>query len=70
FFGAWYWVLRSTAPKVAQAVADEREAALLERTHRTWLELLDVVEPRLRVADVRSTRGGHVIGVEPKDPTK
>lgn len=70
FFGAWYWVLRSTAPKVAQAVADEREAALLERTHRTWQELLDVVEPRLRVADVRSTRGGHVIGVEPKDPTK
>jgi hypothetical protein len=70
WFGAWYWVLRVSAPKKAQEIADSREAALLVRAEKTWQELLDATEPRLKVADVKPTRGGYVIGVEPKDPAK
>lgn len=70
WFGAWYWILRTSAPKKAKELADARDAALLARAEKTWQELLDGTEPRLKVADVRPTRGGYVIGVDPKDPAK
>lgn len=70
WFGIWYWILRSSAPRKAKEIVEAREAALLDRAEKTWNELLDATEPKLRVADVKSTRGGYVIGVEPKDPLK
>lgn len=70
WFGGWYWVLRVSAPKKAKEISDAREAALLERAEKTWQELLEATVPRLKVAEVKSTRAGIVIGVEPKDIAK
>jgi hypothetical protein len=70
WFGVWYWILRTSAPRKAKEIADARDAALLARAEVTWNELLAAAGLRLKVAEVRPTRGGHVIGVEPTDIAK
>lgn len=70
WFGAWYWILRTSAPKKAKEIADAREAALLARAETTWNELLSAAGLRLKVAEVKPSRGGYVIGVDPTDMAK
>jgi S-DNA-T family DNA segregation ATPase FtsK/SpoIIIE len=70
WFGGWYWVLRTSAPKAAARVLEEREQALIERATATWTEILEAANLPLRVIETRPTRAGYVLGVEPVDETK
>src|SRR5690606_23748604 len=68
--GGWYWVLRTSAPRVATQVLEEREQALIERSTATWNDILAAAGLRLQVIETRPTRAGYVIGVEPVDDSK
>lgn len=70
WFGGWYWVLRSSAPKKAAQVIEEREEALIERATATWTDILKAANLPLRIVETRPTRAGYVIGVEPLDDAK
>lgn len=70
FCGGGYWVLRSSAPKVAAKVVAEREEAMLERATTTWTDILAAANLGLRVVETRPTRAGYVLGVEPIDDAK
>lgn len=70
FAGAWYAVIRTGAPKVKAAIADEREAARIEAVTATWQALLQSSKIGLKVVEARPTRAGYVLGVEPADPSK
>lgn len=66
--GAWYAVLRTSAPRVAQQVAEAREEAVRERANSTWDEILAACGLPLRVVSHKTNRAGYVLGVEPIDP--
>ena len=70
WFGGWYWVLRTSAPKAAARVLEEREQVLIERATATWTEILEAANLPLRIIETRPTRAGYVLGVEPIDETK
>lgn len=70
WFGGWYAVLRTSAPKVAAEIATAREEARVAAMTATWNELLAAAGLGLRVAEASETRAGYVLGVEPVDPGK
>jgi S-DNA-T family DNA segregation ATPase FtsK/SpoIIIE len=70
WFGGWYWVLRTSAPKAAARVLEEREQALIERATATWTEILEAANLPLRIVETQPTRAGYVLGVEPIEETK
>lgn len=70
WFGGWYAILRTGAPKIAEKVAEEREAARREAITAAWQELLEDAGLGLRIVETLTTRAGYALGVEPKDPRK
>lgn len=65
--GGWYWVLRTSAPRRAARVVEERERAQMERATATWKEIFEAARLPLRVVETRPTRAGYVVAVEPVD---
>lgn len=70
WFGGWYAILRTNAPKVAEQVAEARETARAEAVTAAWQELLEDAGLGLKVVETAITRAGYALGVEPKDPRK
>lgn len=70
WFGGWYAILRTGAPKAAQRVTEERETARIEAVTATWQELLEESGLGLKVVETLQTRAGYALGVEPKDIKK
>lgn len=67
WFGGWYALLRTSAPKAAAAIVQAQKDAELAAATATWREILKATGLPLKIAETRPTRAGYVIGVEPAD---
>lgn len=77
FCGGWYAHLRTIAKREAKAIeiAREeaeaaREQAQLDEAVTAWNAILASVNQKLKVVEIRPTRAGYVLGVEPSEVGK